>query len=300
MGDLAALNARFGIAGKLNFRENLLGLIVADVNNDHASASIALYGAQILSWTLRNAQPVIWMSKAAKYVPGKSLRGGVPICWPWFGPHPTNLACPAHGVARTALWDLVETRSLPNGATRLVLSLKQPNSTPCWVHPTTVEYRVDVGAALEIELVSANRGPSMVTIGQALHTYFSVGNIRQICIRGLEDCIYVDKIDGDARKKQMGAIVVSAETDRIYLGANADCIIEDPVMRRRIRIEKSGSRSFVVWNPWIDKSAKLGDMGEDGYLNMICVETTNADEDVIALAPGQEYRLWTRYQVETL
>ncbi|MBI3778899.1 MAG: D-hexose-6-phosphate mutarotase [Gammaproteobacteria bacterium] len=300
MTDFSALNARFGLSGRVIFREGPGGLAVAEVTNSQGSASIALQGAHLMTWTPRGHKPVIWLSRAARFAPGKSIRGGVPICWPWFGPHASNAALPAHGFARTVPWEVIGAQSLADGATRLDFRLIQNEATHAqWPHATLVECRITVGAALEIDLVTRNADRSAITIGDALHTYFQVSDVRRVTIRGLEGCPYLDKVDGGRRKQQSGAVTISAETDRIYLESSADCVIDDPGFRRRIRIRKRGSRSSVVWNPWIEKSVKMGDFGENGYLDMVCVESTNAADDVVTIAPGGEHHLWVRYEVES-
>ncbi len=297
--DLSALNARYGIPAHVSFKEGPGGLTVAEVNNTRGNAVIALQGAQVMSWAPRGAQPVIWVSPAAKFAAGKSMRGGVPLCWPWFGPHVTEAGFPAHGFARTAPWAPVKTEALAEGATRLVFSLT-PNeaSRVQWPYATPVECHITVGATLEIDLVTRNSGDAPVTIGQALHTYFNVSDIRQVTVTGLDACSYLDKVDGGKRKQQNGPVDFTGETDRIYLGSSDDCVIEDPGLQRRIRISKRGSRSTVVWNPWMEKAAKMGDLGDDGYLRMLCVESANAADDVVEIAPGAAHHLWVRYSLE--
>ncbi|MFN2308864.1 MAG: D-hexose-6-phosphate mutarotase [Gammaproteobacteria bacterium] len=299
--DSSSLNSRYGIPEQLHFQEAPGGLIVAEVDNAHATASIALQGAHLMTWAPKGVRPVIWLSKAAKLAPGKSIRGGVPICWPWFGPHASEPGFPGHGFARTVPWDLVETQKLGNGATRLVLQLVPSDATRAqWPYPSEVEIHLVIGPTLEIDLVTRNTGEAAITIGDALHTYFEVGDVRQVKVHGLDGCPYIDKVDGAARKRQDGPVTVAGEVDRIYLESTADCVIEDPVLQRRIRIRKKGSASSVVWNPWIDKATKMGDLGEDGYLNMLCVESANADADVVVIPPGAEHHLWVSYAVEAL
>ncbi len=300
MTDFSALNARFGLSGRVIFREGPGGLAVAEVANSLGNATIALQGAHLMTWAPRGHKPVIWLSRAARFAPGKSIRGGVPICWPWFGPHASNAALPAHGFARTVPWEVIGAQTLADGATRLDFRLIQNDATRApWPHATLLECHLSIGAALEIDLVTRNADRSAITIGDALHTYFEVSDVRRTTIRGLEGCPYLDKMDGGRRKQQSGAVTISAETDRIYLESSVDCLIDDPGFQRRIRIRKRGSRSTVVWNPWIEKSVKMGDFGENGYLNMVCVESTNAADDVVTIAPGGEHHLWVRYEVES-
>ena len=301
MTNFSALNTRYGIPGQVTFKDGPGGLAIVEVTNSHATATIALQGAHLMTWTPRGQKPVIWLSPAAKFAPGKSIRGGVPICWPWFGPHAKEASWPGHGFARTVPWDVVETQSMRDGSTSLIFRLTESDATSAqWPHATPVDIRMVVGAALEIDLVTQNTGKSPVTVGDALHTYFEVGDIRQVEIQGLDGCPYIDKMDDSRKKKQDGAVTISAETDRIYLESVADCLIDDAALKRRIRISKRGSGSTIVWNPWVDKAAKMGDFGENGYLHMVCVESANAADDVVTIAPGNEHHLWVRYAVEPL
>ena len=138
-------------------------------------------------------------------------------------------------------------------------------------HQTPVEFQVTVGATLAMQLITRNTSKTPITIGDALHTYFAVSDIREVYIHGLGQCPYIDKMDGGKRKQQEGPVVISAETDRVYLQSSADCLIEDIPWRRRIRISKRSSNSTIVWNPWLDKANVMGDFGPKGYLNMVCV-----------------------------
>lgn len=292
------LNGRFGIEGQVVFRAGPSGVFV-DVENDGARAMIALQGAQVVDWVPRGEAPVIWLSRDAKFAEGKSIRGGAPVCWPWFGPHRSELSFPAHGFARTVPWEVIETRALADGSTRLIFRLKGTEASRTqWPHATQLENHITVGKTLEVDLVTRNFGNESVTIGQALHTYFSVGDIRKVSLHGLDGRPYLDKVDGFSRKIQGGEVTFAGETDRIYLDSTGDCIIADPVLGRSIRIAKRGSASTVVWNPWDEKADKMGDMGENGWLEMLCVENANAADDVRSLAPGAEHHLWVSYRVE--
>lgn len=300
-GEARALDDRYGIAGHLAFREGPGGLVAAEVTNAGATATIALQGAQVLSWVPRGGHPVVWLSEAAVFSPGKPVRGGIPVCWPWFGPHPTEPSYPSHGFARASLWQVTQTTSHSDTVTRLSLQLIQGEaSRPLWPHPSRLDIHVSVGAVLTIELVTQNIGPAPITVGEALHAYFDVADVRQVTVDGFDGCHYLDKVDNGRRKTQFGRVKFEAETDRIYLDTVGDCLIHDPGLRRRIRISKGGSRSTVIWNPWTEKAAQLGDMGENGYLKMVCVESANAADNVVTVAPGHAHRLWTRYQVEAL
>ncbi|HZV54836.1 MAG TPA: D-hexose-6-phosphate mutarotase [Rhodocyclaceae bacterium] len=296
MNDLNSLTSRFGIAGKVSF-EMTGELATARVTSLLGSATVALQGAHVMTWQPAGQQPVIWVSKLAKYAPGKSIRGGVPVCWPWFGPHASESTYPGHGFARTVSWALVATNALPDGRIRLEFELEHSDATRVqWPYESVVRNIITVGEELEVELATTNTGKMSFQLGQALHTYFVVGDIRKATVAGLEGCDYLDKVGG-GRKRQQGQVSFTQETDRIYLGTHGCCGILDPVMDRTILITSTGSRSTVVWNPWTEKAEKMGDFGDEGPWGMVCVETANAAEDVITLPAGETHRLIAQYRV---
>jgi glucose-6-phosphate 1-epimerase len=299
--DLTSLNQRFALPGHVEFKEGPGGLAVAAIANAHATATIALQGAHVMTYELRGQEPVLWLSRYAKFAPGKSIRGGVPVCWPWVGPHPDDASKPAHGFARTVLWEVLETSAAADGATRIRFGLVQTETTRAqWPHPSTAQLAVTVGTDLRVELITRNEGDKPFALGEALHTYFHISDVADVAIRGLEGCDYLDKVNGFARATQQGAIVIESEVDRIYLNTQADCLIEDRGLKRRIRIAQQGSRSTVVWNPWIEKAEKMGDFGPDGHRGMVCVETANALENTVTVAPGAEHRMLAVISVEAL
>jgi D-hexose-6-phosphate mutarotase len=295
------LNQRFAISNHVQFREIAEGIIVAEVTNQHALSVITLQGAHITTFQPRGEEPVIWLSPFAKFAPGKSIRGGVPICWPWFGAHATNGTLPGHGYARTVPWDVLETKALPDGSTFLRFGLVENDATRTqWPNASSVQLEVTVGKSLRAELVTKNTGNIAFQLGEALHTYFHISDVGQITIRGLENCEYLDKVKDFARFRQEDGIVIESEVDRVYVNTAADCVIEDKGLKRAIRIAKQGSQSTVVWNPWTEKADKMGDLGEDGYRGMVCVESGNALENIITLAPGETHRLAAVYSIEKL
>ena len=298
---LTDLNQSFAIPDHVTFKEGPGGLTVAEVANSLAESTIALQGAHIMTFTPRGQEPVVWLSKFAKFAPGKSIRGGVPICWPWFGPHATDATLPGHGFARTVMWDVLETRAMADGATFLRFGLIETDATRAqWPHASTVQLEVTVGAALRVELVTRNTGKEAFVLGEALHTYFHISDVAKMKITGLEGCDYLDKVGGTARKTQEGAIVIESEVDRVYLNTSADCLIEDSGLKRRIRVAGQNARSAVVWNPWVEKADKMGDFGPEGHRGMVCVETANAVENVVTVKPGEEHRLVAIYSAEPM
>lgn len=282
----------------LEFVESAGGMHWVRIQNAQASAEISLQGAHLLSWQPVNEAPVVWLSPQAKFVPGKSVRGGIPVCWPWFGAH-ERADFPAHGFARAQMWSLVNSEEQADGSTRVVLEL-QPNDTARaqWPHVCQLRLTITVGTTLKMELQTSNTGSEAFVIGEALHTYFAIGDISEVRVTGLEDCDYLDKVEDFKRFHQDGAITVNAEIDRVYLDTTSDCVIHDPVLGRRIRIAKTGSATTVVWNPWAEKSDGMGDMGEAGYRRMICVESANSASNVVTVNPGEQHVLAVAYSVE--
>jgi D-hexose-6-phosphate mutarotase len=302
MHNLETLNSRYGIAGQLAFKAAGDGLAVAEIANAHGTATLCLQGGHLMTWQPVGASaPVVWLSKLAKLALGKSIRGGAPVCWPWFGAHSSEAAFPGHGYARTVPWEVTATRSLPDGATEIVLQLVESDATrSMWPHASRAEILVTVGKTLKIALTTTNLGQEDFVIGEALHTYFQIGDIAETRVLGLEGCEYLDKAGGSVRKHQEGAVAFSAETDRVYVNTEAACLIEDARLKRRIRVAKSGSRSTVVWTPWTEKADKMGDFGPDGWRAMVCVESANALENVVTVKAGASHTLAVEYSAEPL
>ena len=297
------LNAQFGIDGQLNFRKEANGLVVAEISNAQATASLCLQGAHLMNWQPKSQSvPVVWLSRDAKLAAGKSIRGGVPVCWPWFGAHATEAGFPAHGYARTAPWQMIESGSEPDGATRLALRLMESEDTrPQWPYSCTVELTLIIGETLRMELSTENTGESDFIIGEALHTYFRIGDIGAVQVSGLQGCEYWDKVGGSTLKKQHDAISFSSETDRVYINSAAKCVIEDERLKRRIHVAKSGSLSTVVWTPWTAKADKMGDLGQpEGWREMVCVESANAFDNAVRVAAGTRHTLVVEYRTESI
>jgi D-hexose-6-phosphate mutarotase len=298
MTQLAELQGRFASADFLSFSEMSPGFAAVEVKTAFSTATLALQGAHVMTWQPRGQKPVIWLSKAAKFAPGKSIRGGIPLCWPWFGAHATETGYPGHGFARTIPWTLRYARKLPDGRARLEFEPVMNDAARAqWPHDSAVKYSVTVGQELVVGLTTRNSGTVAFQLGQALHTYFDIGDIHAASVYGLEGCTYIDKVAGGKRMKQKGAVSFSGETDRIYLGTNGCCGIVDPVLKRTLLITSTGSRSTVVWTPWTEKAAKLGDLGRNGENRMVCIETANVADDMILLAPGEAHRMTAQYRV---
>ncbi len=264
---------------------------ILEITHSTGSGRVALNGAHLMEWTPTGQHPLIYLSPQAIYRSGKAIRGGVPVCWPWFGPHPTDASLPAHGFARTRQWTLDSSTESPAGVT-LVLSLTDDAETrQWWPQAFRLEMTLGLGATVQLSLRMINQDPQQMTITAALHTYFVIGDIRKLSVSGLNGAPYLDTVGTPEQRTQVGDIHFSGEVDRIYASGNNPVEIHDPVLARRITVQGAGNQSCVVWNPWIEKAKSLADLPDEDYLCFVCVETTNAGEDCITLAPGAEHTL---------
>jgi glucose-6-phosphate 1-epimerase len=275
------------------------GLPKVRITTAEAVGEIYLLGAHLAAWKPANSQDVIWLSEKSWWQAGKSIRGGVPLCFPWFGPKKDDPQAPGHGFARIRQWQL-DSIAQEDRAVTVNLFTKSDASTKAW-WPADFElrYQVTFGAKLVLRLELTNTGESMLRAEEAFHTYFCVGDVRHARVNGLDGVRYIDRIDGAKEKKQEGAITIMGETDRLYLNATGTAEIEDPVLRRRIRVSKQGSAETVVWNPWITKSKAMPDFGDEEWPGMICLETCNVANPV-ELAPGQRHTMTATIEVDAL
>lgn len=281
-------HARFAIDSELTVETGPGGLVRFAIANRHAEAQVYLHGAQVMHFQPRGEKPVLWASPTTVYADGKNLRGGVPVCWPWFGPHPFEPKLPAHGIVRTRAWEPVETARLHDGATRVVLQHVNDPAGP-WPFRCTARLEATVGRELTVDLVTANTGDEPFTYQDALHTYLAVGDVRRCVVHGVEGCTYVDKTDQHRRKRQEGPLTIARETVAIFTGHRAAVEVEDPTWGRRLRIAKQGSDETVVWNPWEIGASTMADLGAL-WPSMLCIEAATCADRRIAVMPGNEHR----------
>ena len=277
------LDKRFSVPDVLAFESGPGGLVKAVVTTSACSGEMYLYGAHVTGFQPTGHRPVLFMSGSSAFQQGKAIRGGVPVCFPWFGPHATDKSAPSHGPARITLWELTGVEHQGDTVTLMLSATFEPYA---------VDYRVTFGQALEMVMAVRNTSDSQATFEAALHTYLSVGDVRQVQIAGLSGVAYLDKVDGQERKRQPDEpITFTQETDRVYVDTDSACVLTDPVIGRRITIDKTGSQSTVVWNPWVDKSAAMGDFGNEEWPGMACIETANAGPNAVVLAPGATHEM---------
>lgn len=293
-----SLRERFAIVDRVRVEARPGGMSHLLLDAAGATAEVALQGGQVLRYRRAGEPPLLWVSREAIYAVGKALRGGVPVCWPWFGPHPSDLDKPQHGFVRTMLWELRETGADDVSTWARLGIADSPATRALWPHAFDLELDVRLGQSLDIALTMRNTGDAPFSCSGALHSYLTVGDVAQIAIEGLEGARYIDKVDGGAEKTQSGPVTISGEVDRVYQGSAAACVVRDPALGRRIMVEKAGSQTTVVWNPGPAKAAALRDMADDEYTGMVCVETANAADDVVTLAPGAAHTLRAVLSVE--
>jgi len=314
MQTLEQLNENFAIPDALAFVPGNGGLIAAFVTTPACTAEIYLHGAHLTAWQPAGHAPALFLSDRSTFSADKPIRGGVPIIFPWFGrrtatrenPRPSPPQAkepdgPSHGFARTTLWQ-VAFAALAGDDLHLTLTLApDETSRSLGFDHFQLAYELVLGAELSMRLTVANQADVPLHFEEALHTYLAVGDTAQVEIRGLDDMEFLDKTDGFKRKCQTEEVLkLTQETDRPYLNTAATVTLDDPVLRRRITVAKTNSLTTVVWNPWAAATAKLADMNPDGWRGMTCIETANAAENAITLAPRSAHTVEAHLSVEEL
>ena len=280
------LQKRFG-SDNFQFYAAQGGLPAVKLVNSYGEAAVLLHGAHVMEYVPAGKLPVLWMSEKSMFAANEPVRGGVPVCWPWFGPD-VNGKFPGHGYARISDWSLVRACQTPGGESSVTMELTEKDVDVVFgAQSFRLELTVTLGESLVIALKISNTGEKDLAYSGALHSYFNVGDAAAIKVEGLEDCAYCDKVL-NVDSVQKDAIVIDREIDRVYCRTSGIVRVVDPVFDRVIRIAKSGSNSTVVWNPWIDKSKRMPDFGDEEYHTMVCVEAANAPAagDDRVLAPG--------------
>ena len=269
------------------------------VANGEAEAAVALHGAHVLDFRVGEEPPLLYLSPESRFQRGVPIRGGVPVCWPWFGAHPTDPGKPFHGFARNLMWELAGVAEPSESVTELAFRLP-PERIPAELFSPAVELSlvVTIGSFLELALTTENRGQRPLVVGGALHTYFAVSEATEATVEGLAECFYFDKTRDWQRLRQTGAIRFDGEVDRVFVETPPVAKIVDPGWKRTIRIEAEGSRSTVVWNPASETARAMKDLPDDGYRHFVCVETANARDDLHTLEPGVSHTLGCRISSE--
>jgi glucose-6-phosphate 1-epimerase len=284
-------NERFGIPGVAEVVSGRGGLAVVRVTTAAATAEIYLHGAQVTSWRPGGADEVLFVSAQSRWENGKAIRGGIPICFPWFRGKADDAKAPAHGVVRTKAWDLAGIAQEGDEVTVTLATESDGASRQWYPHEFRTEYRVRVGAQLGLALTVANTGGEAMRFEEALHTYHRVGDAQRVRVTGLDGTAYLDNMDGNREKRQTGDMVFRAQTDNAYLDTETALVVVDPVLGRRIRTKKGNSRTTVAWNPWREGAKALADLGDEEWRQMACVEASNIMSYAVELGAGERHTM---------
>ncbi len=298
---LEELNSQFAIDNTLQLIRSEGDLIMIDIDNEYAKATISPHGGQVLSFLPKGqTADMLYLSKNAVYQQGKAIRGGIPICWPWFGDDASGFGRPAHGFARNIPWDVLVTTENTDGSTSVKLGLNSTAETlAVWDQQFELTLDITVGKQLTLALTTKNTGVKDLTISQALHTYLNVGDVEQISVVGMDKLNYLDKLENYAEKTQAGGITVDKETDRVYQQVPAETTLVDKALNRTTTITSQASNSTVVWNPWMESAAKLSDMHDDSYKQFVCIETANVFDDSVTISAGGSHTLTATFDVKS-
>jgi len=289
--EIETLNAAFAIGDRAKLVAGQGGLPKIQIATAAASAEIYLHGAHITSWIPSGAKEIIFVSESSLWKDGRAIRGGIPVCFPWFRAKMDDPAAPAHGFVRTKSWTL-ESLSANGDSTQVILATESDENTRhWWPYDFHLELRIAVGAQLALELVASNTGTSPFQFEEALHTYHHVGDVRQTSITGLKGVSFLDNRRGNRENIQDGDVILIDATDDAYLNTVNSLTIDDRVLQRRIQVDKQNSKTTIVWNPWDTGAKALADLGDHEWTQMLCVEASNILGSAVMLKPGAEHRM---------
>jgi len=288
--DLSTLPALAVLSDNVTIVEHE-GVKLVRVIHDKANAAISLFGGHVVSFQPQGQEDLIWMSQQAKFDGKTALRGGIPVCWPWFG----RIAAPAHGFARSSEWQLVEHRESEAGVI-VSLGLKPSEETlAVWPHQFDARLNVEIGEQLKVTLDVKNTDSQPWTFSGALHTYLNVADIHNTTTTGM-GAKYIDSLQGGKICQGGDELVLTDTIDRVYTQPETQIFVADKKLDRTLTVENHGHNSAVLWNPWAEGAASMGDMQDDGYLTMLCVESTLHAPSLEAgktLQPGESHQLIT-------
>lgn len=283
------LDRQFGIPGTAQVVAGNGGLAKVRIISQSCTGEIYLHGGHVTSWIPANDSEVLFLSTQSRWQDGKAIRGGVPVCFPWFRGKTDDPAAPAHGFVRTKAWELESIRETTDGIVVSVVTASDESTQRWWPGDFRLVHLATFGSKLALELDVVNTGTSPLRFEEALHSYFWVADISSARVRGLDGVQYLDDLDSNRENSQHGDIVVTSPIDRAYLDTAGAVVIDDFAMRRQINLQKENSLTTVVWNPWQEGAQALGDLGADEWRQMLCVEASNVMGYAVMLAPGQNH-----------
>lgn len=290
MNTIENLNSRFGIEGKLSIKQNESGFKYVDINTGVSTAKILIYGAHAISFVPQGEEELLWVSPKTEYQEGKAVRGGIPVCFPWFGPSPVDANLPKHGFGRLMEWELKSTTVNSDDTIEVVMTLQATDeSFYFWPHEFKATMTFTVGNSLKATLNVTNTGVAEMQYSAALHTYFNVGDANSVSVDGLSGHYYYPNGSTERLMQKEPYYTLEGFVDRCYVNHSHTCYIQDAALNRTIEAAKEGSNCTVVWNPWEEGARLIIDMPDDGYLGFVCVEAANCFDDTIVLQPGDDH-----------
>jgi glucose-6-phosphate 1-epimerase len=288
---VAELDRQFGIPGLAKVSEGNGGLARVQITSPLGDGEVYLHGAHLTSWKPAGNEEVIFVSTKSRWENGQAIRGGIPICFPWFRGKSDDPHAPAHGFVRTKMWRLASIVHDEHGVVVTMSTESSEDTKKWWPGQFQLVHRVTFGSALRLELVCKNTGTTPFRFEEALHTYNRIANIENAKLQGLDGESYLDNTDSNKEKKQSGDVTISSTTDKAYCNSKKEVDLLDASLKRRIRLRKENSLSTVVWNPWSEGAARLKDLGDGQWKQFLCVEASNILNAAITLAPGQEHKM---------
>jgi glucose-6-phosphate 1-epimerase len=296
----AELDRRLGIPGIARVCEGNGGLPRVRITGSFGDGEVYLHGAHATSWKPAGHDEVLFMSTKSRWEDGQAIRGGIPICFPWFRAKADNAHAPAHGFVRTKLWQLESIVGNESGVTVSMFTGSDEHTRRWWPGEFRLVHRVTFGSELRLELICTNTGTTLLRFEEALHTYNRIVNIDDARLQGLDGVSYLDNTESNKEKIEHGEVAIASQTDSAYRNTQNAVDLLDPGKNRRIRLRKEHSLNTVVWNPWSDGAARLQDLGDDQWRQFLCVEAANILDAAVTLAPGQEHRMAAVLTVEKL
>jgi glucose-6-phosphate 1-epimerase len=288
---LAQLDHRFGIPGVVRVSEGNGGLLRVQITGSGAHGEIYLHGAQVTSWKPAGNDEVLFVSGKSRWEEGQAIRGGIPICFPWFRAKTDDPQAPAHGFVRTRIWQLESIVESSIGVVVTMFIESDEQTRRWWPGKFRLMHRVTFGSELRLELTCSNTGKTPLRFEEALHTYNHVAHVISVRLQGLDGTRYLDNTDCNKEKTQLGDVTIASQTDNAFLNTQNVVDLIDRNMRRRIRLQKTNSSTTVVWNPWREGASGLRDLGEDEWKQFLCVEASNIIGTAVTLAPENEHTM---------
>jgi glucose-6-phosphate 1-epimerase len=287
----ADLDRQFGIAGVATVCDGNGAMPRVQITSSLCDGEIYLHGAHVTSWKPAGAEEVLFLSSKSHWEEGQAIRGGIPICFPWFRAKVDDRQAPAHGFVRTKAWQLASIVQNENGIVVSMFTGNDERTQRWWPGEFRLTHRVTFGSELTLELVCTNTGTSPLRFEEALHTYNRVANVQGVRLQGLDTVRFLDNTDSNREKTQRGEVAFVSTTDNAYLNTQGAVDLADPDMHRRIQLQKEGSLTSVVWNPWREGANGLRDLGDGEWTKFVCVEASNILGFAVNLPPGQEHKM---------